>query len=311
MIDISKYLNSDTIVTNLNASTKEEAIKLLVDKIYQGTMAQDLSIARKDAYRSVINRELIQSTGIGNELAFPHARIEGWGEFSMAMGVLRDGVDFSALDGQPVKFVFLMISSTDQPYMVLQAMSAIIRFIGDMNPEEGNTFSSPIKIDKILDIIQKKEKEIDATEWVLARDIARPVKDAVTLMTSLEEVTKKMHLDRLSILPVVHDDGKLCGEISCYDIFTFGMPDFFKQLKTISFVRHIDPFEKYFKIKKGLKVKDLNLEKIKGIKKDSTLLEIVFEMAVKKKTKLFMVENDGTLAGVIDRFCLIDKILFF
>lgn len=309
MIDISRYLNPETIVTNLNASTKEEAIKLLLDKIYQGPNIQDLSIAQKEAYNAVINRESLQSTGIGQELAFPHARIEGWGEFRMAMGVLRDGVDFNALDGKSVKFIFLMISSTKQPYMVLQAMSAIIRFIGNMNPKEGETLSSPIQIDKILDIIQKKE--IEATEQVLACDIARPVKDSVTLMTPLEDVTKKMHLDRLSILPIVHDDGKFYGEISCYDIFTFGMPDFFRQLQTISFVRHIDPFEKYFNIKKGLRVKDLNLKQGKGIKKDSTLLEIVFEMTVKKKTKLFIVEDDGTLAGVIDRFCIIDKILFF
>lgn len=309
MLDISQYLNSECTVPGLKASTKEEAIELLVEKLYQSSGAKNIPVPKKEAFAAVIRREALQSTGIGDELAFPHARIEGWGEFRMAMGVLRDGVDFNSLDGKPVKFIFLMISSTEQPYMVLQAMSAIIRFIGEMNPEEGNTPSGPIEIDKILDIIQKKE--IEATEQILACDLARPVRDPVTLMTPLEEVTKKMHLDRLSILPVIHDDGKFYGEISCYDIFTFGLPDFFRQLQTISFVRHIDPFEKYFSIKKGLRVKDLNLKQGKGIKKDSTLLEIVFEMTVKKKTKLFMVEDDGTLAGVIDRFCIIDKILFF
>lgn len=309
MIDISRHLNSDAIIDDLNVSTKEEAIKLLVDKIYRKSKVQDISVSQEEAYNAVINRESLQSTGIGNEMAFPHARIDGWGEFRMAMGVLRGGVDFESLDGKPVKVIFLMISSTEQPYMVLQAMSAIIRFVGDMNSEEGDTLSSPIEIDKILDIIQKKE--IEATEQVLACDIVRPVKETVTLTTPIEDVTRKMHLDRISILPVVHDGGKFYGEISCYDIFTFGMPDFFRQLQTISFVRHIDPFEKYFNIKKGLSVKDLDLKQGKGIKMDSTLIEIVFEMTVKKKTKLFVVEDDGTLAGVIDRFCIIDKVLFF
>ncbi len=156
MINIGQYLNSDTIVTHLNASTKEEAIKLLVDKIYQRSNARDISVSREDAYNAVIKRESLQSTGIGNELAFPHARIEGWGEFRMAMGVLKEAVDFNALDGKPVKFVFLMVSSAEQPYIVLQAMSAIIRFIGDMNPEEEDTLSGPIEIDRLLDIIQKK-----------------------------------------------------------------------------------------------------------------------------------------------------------
>ncbi|MBD3296756.1 MAG: CBS domain-containing protein, partial [Candidatus Omnitrophica bacterium] len=262
----------------------------------------------EEAYNAVMNREMLQSTGIGREMAFPHARIEGWGEFRMAMGVLREGVDFDALDGKPVKFVFLMVSSTEQPYMVLQAMSAIIRFVGEMEPG-GEDANEPLQIDKILDFIQKQE--IKASDHVLACDIVRGVKDPVTLDTPLEEVTRIMHLDRISILPVVREDGRYYGEISCYDIFTFGMPDFFRQLQTISFVKHIDPFEKYFSIKKGLKVKDLALEKGQGINMDSTLLEIVFEMAVKRKTKLFVVDDDGILAGVIDRFCVIEKILFF
>ncbi len=307
MIDISQYLNSESIVPELNASTKEEAIKLLIEKIYQGPGGQDIPVSRDEAYESVISRESLQSTGIGNELAFPHARIEGWGEFRLAMGVLRAGVDFNSMDGKPAKFIFLMISSTEQPYMILQSMSAIIRFIGDMGPE-GDMLTDPLKIDRILDLMQ--QKEIEATEQVLACDIASPVKDFVTLKTPLEDVTQKMHFKRLSILPVVHDNNKFYGEISCYDIFTFGMPDFFRQLQTISFVRHIDPFEKYFKISKGLRVVDLGLKEGEGVKKDSTLLEIVFELTVKKKSKLFMLEDDGTLAGVIDRFSIIDKILF-
>ena len=58
-------------------------------------------------------------------------------------------------------------------------------------------------------------------------------------------------------------------------------------------------------------VKDIFTDGSRPIQKDSTLLEIIFEMTVKQKSKLFMVEEDGTLAGAIDRFCIIDKILFF
>lgn len=309
MIDISRYLHSDNIIDDLKASTKEEAIRALVEKIYQDMPGEEVSITKEEASEAVLGRESLQSTGIGDELAFPHARIEGWGEFRVVMGVLRDGIDFNSMDGKPVKFVFLMISSTEEPYMILQTMSGIIRFLSEINPGTENMLSNPVKIDRILELMQ--QKEIEASDHVLARDIARPVKDFVTLKTPIEDVTEKMSLKRVSILPVVSDDDKFYGEISCYDIFTFGMPDFFRQLQTISFVRHVDPFEKYFKIKKGLTVKDLNLNKKTGLKKDATLLEIIFELAVRKKPKLFMVEDDGRLAGMIDRFSIIDKILFF
>ncbi|MBD3379825.1 MAG: hypothetical protein GF408_05115 [Candidatus Omnitrophica bacterium] len=308
MIDISRYINSETVVVDLEASSRDEAIRLLLENIYSRKAPKEPRVPKEKAYEAVIKRENLQSTGIGNELAFPHARIEGWGEFALAMGFVRDGVDFKSMDGRPARFVFLMISSTEEPYMILQAMSAIIRFLGNMG-HTGGIMESPLSIEEVLERIQRQE--IKATEQILARDIARPVADFVTLEMPIEEVTRKMHLDRLSVLPIVREDGTFFGELTCYDIFMFGMPDFFKQLKTISFVRHIDPFEKYFSIRKGLKVRDMNPREEKGLSKDSTLLEIIFEMSVKKRSKLFMVEENGALAGVIDRFCVIDRILFF
>lgn len=308
MIDISKYLNSESIIPDLKAKTKEEAIRALVDRVFEDESAQGRSLNREETYKEVIKRENLQTTGIGNGLAFPHARIEGWGDFAVAIARSEEGIDFTSIDAKPAKFIFLLISSPNEPYIILQTMSAIIRFLSDMGHGE-NILESPVKIQEILQ--RFFEKDIEATENILARDIARPVMNYVSLETSIEEVTRTMHLQRRDILPVVDDNNKFCGEISCCEIFKYGMPDFFKQLNTISFVRHIDPFEKYFKIKRDLKVRDVFTEGSKPMQKDSTLIEIIFEMTVKNKSKLFMVEEDGTLAGIIDRFCIIDKILFF
>ncbi|MFH1878751.1 MAG: PTS sugar transporter subunit IIA [Candidatus Omnitrophota bacterium] len=308
MIDISKYLNSESIFQDLGASCKEEAIHTLVDKLFARQLKQEYPMDREAVYNSVIKRENLQTTGIGNGLAFPHARIEGWGSFTLAMGIFREGIDFNSLDGEPVKFVFLMISSNDEPYIILQTMAAIIRFLSETGHGPG-ILENPMEIDKILE--RFKDSSISATEQILARDIARPVMDYVHLDTSVEEVTRRMHLRRFDILPVVDSANRFCGEISCLEVFKYGMPDFFNQLNTVSFVRHIDPFERYFHIKRDLKVRDIYCSGTEPITGDKTLIEIIFEMAVKNKSKLFVVDEDQGLAGVIDRFCIIDKILFF
>ena len=308
MIDISKHLNSESIISDLQAQTKEDVIRVMVDKIFESEPVRKYPLGRDEVCAAIIKRENLQSTGIGNELAFPHARIEGWGNFAMSMAVSKEGIEFASIDGKPAKFIFLLISSPDEPYVILQTMSAIIRFLSDMG-HGANIVEKPIKIKDILE--KFLEKDIEASEQILARDIVRPEMNSVSLETSVEEVTRTMHLKRLDILPVVDNDNRFCGEISCCEIFRYGMPDFFKQLNTISFVRHIDPFEQYFRIKRDLKVKDIFTAGAKPMQKDDTLLEIIFEMTVNQKTKLFMVEEDGTLAGVIDRFCIIDKILFF
>lgn len=308
MIDVTKYLNVGLIIHDLGKRTREDAIKALIGKIFQEKKNPDSPLNEESVFSAVMDRENQQTTGIGNGLAFPHARIEGWKDFSIAMGISTEGIEFNSLDKLPVNYVFLLISSHEQPYIILQTMSSLIRFL----VEDG--YSKRILDEGFSpqDIISELKKSgIKEEEQILAGDLARPLIDYVDLNTSVEEAARKMHLDHIDVLPVVDNDGKYCGEVSCLDIFKYGMPDFFNNLNTISFVRHIDPFEKYFRIKGDLTVKDIYKEGTSTVSKDATLLEIIFEMTVKNRTKLFVVGENRTLLGVIDRFCVIDKILFF
>jgi len=305
MVDLTKYLNSDLIIPGLKADTREGVIKELVEKIYSQEKASEYGVSFEKAYEAVMKRELLQTTGIGNGIAVPHARIEGWKNLSLAIGIKREGVDFKSPDKIRARYIFLMISSPDEPYVILQTMSAIVRFMTDLGVAEPGA-------DKYDEVLKKLlEGDMKASEHILASDVARPVMDCVNTETSLEEVARIMHLKKQDVLPVVDSENVLKGEISCCDIFEFGMPDFFRQLNTVSFVRYIDPFEKYFRIKKNLKVKDVFTTNHSGFKSDSTLLEIIFEMTVRNKSRIFVVDDDGRLTGIIDRFCIIDKILFF
>jgi nitrogen PTS system EIIA component len=309
MININDFLNSDKIIPDMTASSKQEAIGLLVDKIFSGEPDRSFPIDRDAVLQEVMKRENMQSTGIGNGVAFPHARIEGWGDFAMAMGVCRSALEFESIDSIPVKFVFLMISSQDEPYIILQTMAAIVRFLTEVGGHQPDVLNNPVKMQKILDMFVLAP--ITVTDNILARDIARPVVDTVHLDTSIEDATRKMHLKQMDVLPVVDAHDRFCGEISCLQVFRYGMPDFFQQLNTISFVKHIDPFERYFRIKRDLTVKDVFEKDSSPLDENSTLLEIIFEMTVKRKNKLYIVDAQRKLTGTIDRFCIIDKILFF
>ena len=308
MINITGYLGPDCIILDLGPCTREEAIKALIAKVFQGGKSAGLPLNEEDTFKAVMEREMQQTTGLGNGLAFPHARIEGWKSLSMALGISREGVDFNSLDNNPANYIFLLISSHEEPYIILQTMSTLIRFL----VEEGygkRIISEGFSAKDIINSLKKSG--IRENEQILASDLARPMADFVSPDTSVEETARKMHLDRFDTLPVIDDNGKYRGEISCRSIFKYGMPDFFKNLSTISFIRHIDPFEKYFRVKGDLKVRDIYEEGTSTISKDATLLEVIFEMTVRNKSMLFVVEEDGTMLGIIDRFCVIDKILFF
>ena len=98
------HLREDRTNTDMKARTKADAIKELAEVLRDAAEITDF-----DGFvRDVFEREEVASTGIGNRAAAPHARTDAVSEFVIAVGRTDEGIDFDALDGQPVRVVFLM-----------------------------------------------------------------------------------------------------------------------------------------------------------------------------------------------------------
>jgi len=307
MKDLEGKVKGKMMIRKLPVCNKLEAIKILVKEVFASEKANIGGLNEKEIYENIVSRENMSTTGIGFGIAIPHSRIEGWGRFILAVGVSYDGIDFDSMDKGKAKIVFLMISSADEPYVILQTTAVIIKFLEKQGGVEVFLKKYPIfnrAKDKLSALC------MDTDEHILAKDVIRPVQACVNLNDSIETATRLMHLKHFDVLPVVDDDYNFCGQLTCLDIFQYGMPNFFNNLKTISFVRHLDPFEKYFRIHRSLKVSNF-YKQTEPINQNKTLLEIIFELSIKKRSKLFVTNEHNKLIGVIDRFTIIDKILVF
>ena len=306
-IDVGRYINQHCIIPHLTVRTKQQAIRALVDKIFETDRnCFEGNLTSEYVYSKVIEREDIQTTGVGNGIAFPHARLQECTDLIMAVGLSQTGIDFASLDAHPCDIICLLISPEQKPYLILQMMAVLARFFADeQHIEQIKKCSTGEDIAELI-----KSSVPTATKTILARDLMRPPKKTVLLETSLEKATHMMHLYQLETLPVVDEENVFFGEISCLNVFSYGIPEFFKQLQTVSFIKHLDPFEKYFRVKHGLTVKDLYDHDVGTISPDTTLMEIIFQMTAKNRSHLFVIE-DGKLIGVINRFSIIDRILFF
>ncbi|MCI0512965.1 PTS sugar transporter subunit IIA [candidate division KSB1 bacterium] len=76
---------------------------------------------------AIWERERLMSTGIGDGVAIPHARIEGIEKVIAAFGISHVDVDFEALDQQPTRLFFMVIGPQDQPRLHLDVLSRISR----------------------------------------------------------------------------------------------------------------------------------------------------------------------------------------
>ena len=107
MIDIRPYLSAERI-TELKSRTKDGAIMEVVALAAKSPAVEDAEKLQE----AIFEREGIMTTGIGLEIAIPHAKIPSVKEFVVAVGTAKDGLDFDAYDGQPVRIVVLTDSGS-------------------------------------------------------------------------------------------------------------------------------------------------------------------------------------------------------
>ncbi|MBQ5386561.1 MAG: PTS sugar transporter subunit IIA, partial [Lachnospiraceae bacterium] len=101
---VEDLLSKESIDLNGSASSKKEAIEKMVD-----LMAKRGNISDKETYlKGVFAREEESTTGIGEGIAIPHCKSDAVKAPGLAAMVLKDGVDYDALDGAPVDLIFLI-----------------------------------------------------------------------------------------------------------------------------------------------------------------------------------------------------------
>ena len=78
---------------------------------------------------SLLKREAISTTGLGDQIAVPHAKLESLPDFVGACAISKQGVDFRAADGKKVKTIFLLLSPDDDPYGHLGLLGTIATLV--------------------------------------------------------------------------------------------------------------------------------------------------------------------------------------
>jgi len=124
---ISSYLNKDLILF-LQAKDREDALNQMIDALNAAGKLFD-----KEAFkRAIFQREKVVSTGIGMGVALPHAKLEGYKDFFLAIGLQKeDGLEWDALDGSRVKLIFMIGGPENQQTEYLKILSKLTMAIKD------------------------------------------------------------------------------------------------------------------------------------------------------------------------------------
>lgn len=133
-VDICKMKEIDcftkgTVVCDLESTEKFSAIHEL---ICCAPIFRDIENA-ECLENAVIDREKIQSTGLGHGVAVAHGKSPIVGDIVLALGISKKGIPFGAIDGEDVNYLFLVANPPDMQLKYLLALSVLVRSVRDEN----------------------------------------------------------------------------------------------------------------------------------------------------------------------------------
>ena len=120
---ISDILKKEYIIDDLKADSKNGALSEASLFLEHKGALQD----HDKLLQALLDREQLGSTGIGDNMAIPHAKHEGIDQITTVFARSRKGIDFQSLDRKPVHFIFLLLAPPGSTGLHLKALAKIAR----------------------------------------------------------------------------------------------------------------------------------------------------------------------------------------
>ena len=124
---IIDFLNEKAVIASLKSNTKEGVIRELVDALAKAEGIRN----REELVKVLLSREALGSTGIGQGVGIPHGKTNTVKKLVAAFGICHEGVNFEALDGEPVYLLFLLVAPEDSAGPHLKGLARISRLLKD------------------------------------------------------------------------------------------------------------------------------------------------------------------------------------
>lgn len=126
-MQINDLLNPKRIALGLTAYSKKRVLEKISALLHEGGSGLD----QNAAFQSLIERERLGSTGVGNGVALPHGRLKRLKSPVGAFATLAREIDYDAVDGRPIRMVFALVVPEHANEEHLQILSKLASIFSD------------------------------------------------------------------------------------------------------------------------------------------------------------------------------------
>ena len=146
-MELSQILTPELVQFPLEANSKEDVISQLVDVLVKNGDLTESAEARA----AVFKREELMTTGVGKGVALPHGKYSQIENVLISFGISENGINFNAIDGQPVHIFVLLLTPEKYPSKHLELLSKFSRMLNIVEcRKELLAATSAMEIVKIL-----------------------------------------------------------------------------------------------------------------------------------------------------------------
>ena len=150
---ITDILKKEYIIADLISRDKKSVLEELSSFLeYKGAIPN-----KENLLVSLIEREKLGSTGIGENVAIPHAKINEIDRIITVFGRSQKGIEFESLDKKPVHFIYLVIAPTNSTGQHLKALARISRLLKSPSLREAVLYAT--EMNQIYSILADEDSK--------------------------------------------------------------------------------------------------------------------------------------------------------
>jgi len=151
-MEICNVLSLDRIIIGLKNQDKNGVLQEMLEVAATSGRIHD----KEQLLKSILQREQLQTTGVGFGLAVAHAKSDDVDGVVLSVGISEEGVDYDALDGKPAHIIFMLVSSPEKNTEYLSVLAKIARIFKEADFREAVMRArSP---EKVMNLLKEREE---------------------------------------------------------------------------------------------------------------------------------------------------------
>lgn len=149
------YIDKASIMLDVQEVDKERILTKMVERLDECGLLLD----KEEAEHSIMAREQLMSTGVGNGIAIPHAKTDAVKSIVLSVATVKNGINYKSVDKKKVFIIFMLLSPKDAASENLKVLTSIAKILRD-NLHFIEKLINTESAEDVIELIAKEEMKI-------------------------------------------------------------------------------------------------------------------------------------------------------